>query len=135
MINIMFILLLLILYLLCNNKNYKEGFYNVPDYSDNSMWDPDWVGKRSLDCYKQNKRNCMKYSNCGLCLKDGKMTCIPGDVQGPLFKEDCEGWIHTNYYDRHIFGEKVVTISPPWSKFYPDYEARWPSPKSRATLQ
>ena len=77
----------------------------------------------------------MKYSNCGLCLKDGKQECIPGDVQGPLFKEDCEGWQHTNYYDRHIFGEKVVTLSPPWSKFYPDYEARYPSPTSRATLQ
>ena len=138
-INMNYIMLLLVavivFYWIFNNKNgNKEGFYNVPDYSDNSYWDPDWVGKRSLDCYKHNKRECMKYSNCGLCIKDGKMQCIPGDVQGPLFKEDCEDWMYNNYYDRYIFGEKVVTVSPPWSKFYPDYEARYPSPHVRSTL-
>ena len=77
----------------------------------------------------------MDYSNCGLCMKDGKIECIPGDVQGPFFKEDCQGWMHTNYYDRYIFGERVTTITPPWNRFYPDYETKYPSPKSRATLQ
>lgn len=107
------------------NLTNGEGGFN---------WDPLWVGNRSLDCYKLDKRDCMKYSNCGLCVKDGKMECIPGDTQGPLFKEDCHGWMHTNYYDRYAFGERVTTISPPWSMFYPDYEARYPSPQSRATL-
>jgi hypothetical protein len=140
--NLIFIaLLLLIIYMVYNKSQsqsqqpiLREKFYNIPDTAKHSYWNPDFVGKRALDCYDLNKRDCMKYSNCGLCHKDGEQTCIPGDVQGPLFKEDCQGWQYTNYYDRHIFGEKVVTLTPPWSKFYPDYEARYPSPTSRATL-
>ncbi len=104
------------------------------DLNYDGAWDPLAVGQTSNDCYNLSKRDCMKYSNCGLCMKDGKMECIPGDEHGALFKEDCEKWIYTNYYDRHIFGEKVVTVSDPWNAFYPEYEARYPSPTSRATL-
>ena len=112
-----------------------EGF--DPDshlVQEHHSWDPNWVGRKSLDCYTLSNRDCMKYSNCGLCLKHGKQQCIPGDVQGPLFKQDCEQWQHTDYYDRFIFGEKVHTVSPPWSKVYSDYETVWPSPKSVQTL-
>jgi hypothetical protein len=116
------------------NPTINEGFYNVPDNSNNHYWDPYWAGKQSEECYNNSPKKCMDYSNCGLCFKDGKPKCVPGDVHGPLFKGNCDGWMHTNYYDRHIFGEKVVTVSPPWSTFYSDYEVRHPSPVSRATL-
>jgi hypothetical protein len=111
-------------------------------YSAYETFDPSFASKEtswdhltsdsntSLDCYKETPRNCMKYSNCGLCVKNNNLTCLPGDVQGPYFDEHCENWVYTNYYDRHIFGEKVTTITPAWNKFYPDYEAWYPSPIS-----
>lgn len=130
-----FVIIIIGFVIFTNYSNNKEPFYNLPDTSENAYWDQyNWVGKRALDCYDLNKRDCMKYSNCGLCLKDGKQNCIPGDAQGPFFKQDCQGWQYTDYRDRYIFGEKVTYLTPPWSKFYPDYEARWVSPQSRATL-
>lgn len=117
-----------------NNFIYYEKYANLPDYSENVFWDPSWIGKVSNDCYELSKRDCMKYANCGLCRKDGKYQCIPGDNQGPLFKEGCDKWIHTNYRDRYIFKEKIVTESPPHDYRYLDYEAHYPSPQSRATL-
>ena len=120
------IVILVILFLMSNRTIHnKEHFY----------WNPLFKGQRSLDCYKLNKKDCMKYANCGLCLKDKKLTCIPGDYNGPFFKEDCLGWIHTNTYDRHMFdGERIRRRVPPWSMFYPTYEARYPSPRAWSTL-
>ena len=119
-----------VLVIFFNMLNYPvEGFDG-----EGFLWDPLWVGKKSNDCYSLNNRDCMKYSNCGLCDQFGRLECVPGDEQGPLFKDNCSQWIHTNYYDRHIFGEKVVTATPSWSQFYPEYELRYPSPTSRATL-
>ena len=117
-----------------NNIVYYEAYDQLPDYSEHDEWDLKWVGKRSKDCYELTNRDCMKYSNCGLCYRDGKLNCVPGDEHGPLFKEGCTRWVHTNYRDRHIFGEKDVTISPPHDYAYTDYERWLPSPQSRATL-
>ena len=98
------------------------------------QWDPLWVGKMSLNCYNETPDTCMNYSNCGFCINGGKKKCVPGDTQGPFFAGNCGRWMHTNYYDRHIFGEKVTTITPSWDEIYPDYELWSPSPISRATL-
>lgn len=128
---IVFTLIFLIALMICT---YTMIFKKDITSTEHFQWDPKWVGKTSLDCYKETPQSCMEYSNCGLCLKDGYRTCIPGDEQGPFFKEDCDQWMHTNYYDRYIFGEKVTTIRPPWSRFYSEYEAWYPNPRSRATL-
>jgi hypothetical protein len=117
------------------NKEKIEGFYRVPDYSINSLWDPDWVGKISDDCYNLTDRDCMKYTNCGLCIRKGRKECIPGDYQGPLFKQDCDLWQYTDFYDRYIFGEKWENTYHPWSRMYPEYEAIYPSPVIRSTLK
>ena len=117
------ILLLCVLLMRINVNQKLEHFY----------WEPRWVGPKSNDCYTEKPENCLKFSNCGICLNN-KNKCIPGDEQGPLFKERCNGWAHSNYYDRHIFGEKVTTITPSLSQFYPDYEYWAPSPTSRSSL-
>lgn len=117
-----------------NQFNNTSRRSNSSDDGEGFLWDPLWKGKRALDCYNLNKRDCMKYSNCGLCLKDGKSKCVPGDEQGPLFEENCEHWVHTNYYDRHIFDEKVTRISRPFDYHYPEYEVMYPSPTSRSAL-
>ena len=127
------------IYTKSNNVKTKENYSNelfdtIKEGKDNYSWNQLRVGPRSTDCYKLKGNNCLKYSNCGLCVKDGNLQCIPGDEQGPLFKEDCQGWIYTNYYDNSIFNEKVTSITPPWSMFYPEYEGRYPSPISRSAL-
>jgi len=99
------------------------------------QWDPLWIGKSSNDCYTEKPKDCLAYANCGLCYKDGKKKCLPGDTQGPFFAEGCRAWEHTNYYDRHIFGEKVTTITPSFDKFLPGYEIMYPSPVARSALQ
>nr|QBK88562.1 MAG: uncharacterized protein LCMiAC01_02390 [Mimivirus LCMiAC01] len=106
------------------NRTKYENFY----------WSPLHTGPESTDCYKLNKKNCVKYSNCGLCLKNGRLNCLPGDEQGPFFKEDCMGWFHNNHYDRYHIGEKVLRATPPWNMHYPSYETRYPSPVIRSTL-
>jgi len=133
----MLYLILIIIIILFILKQYKVEPYNtIPSYSydDNTQWNPGWFGKRNNDCYKLDKRNCMKYSNCGLCVKDGHSTCVPGDIQGPFYTDRCSSWIYTDYYDRHIFGEKVVTETPSWNVLYPEYEQLRSTPKSIATL-
>ncbi len=97
-------------------------------------FDPLFVGQDGVDCYKLYTDQCLNCANCGLCLKDNKLKCVPGDSKGPFWKDDCMGWIHTNEYDKYIFGEKVIRATPPWSMYYPSYETRYPSPKIASTL-
>jgi len=94
---------------------------------ENFQWDPIWFGKTSSDCYDETARDCMKYSNCGLCYKNGIKTCIPGDSYGPFFKDNCSNWEYMNYYDEHIFNDKINSITLPWNTRYPIYEIYYPS--------
>ena len=117
----------------------KTEYFDVDLFASDDLgndWEPLWVGEQSDDCYSLSKGDCLKYSNCGLCHQKGKKQCIPGNVDGPLFKEGCDGWTYTNYYDRHIFNEAVTQTTPSWDKWYPNmYEVWYPSPITQATLQ
>jgi hypothetical protein len=101
-----------------------------------TMWNPLQVGPESLDCYKESPETCLNFANCGLCHQGNRVSCKPGDSMGAFFDETCMGWTHSNYYDRHIFKEKVTTTVPSWSKFYnQDYEIWYPDPQIQGTLQ
>ena len=123
------LLLLFLILIVILTKNTNNEHFDPLWTSKETTWNPRMVGKTSSDCYNESRRDCMKYSNCGLCVSGGnEAQCVPGDVQGPYFKEKCDHWAHTDYYDRYVFGEKIFTVTPSWSKFYPDYEAWYPSP-------
>lgn len=117
-------------------EHYQTDLFDhLAQGKENNSWNQLRQGRNAVDCYKLTGRQCMKYSNCGLCTDNDKVVqCIPGDEQGPLFKENCDLWHYTNYYDRYQFESKVPNTSYPWSKFYPDYETRWPSPVAWRTL-
>ena len=112
----------------------QENFNSIPISSGNP-WNYNNVGPTTSDCYNLDNKTCLQYSNCGLCLKDNKSTCLPGDEQGPFFVEDCQKWAYTNFYDGRTTDDKQTIITPPWNTFYPIYEARYPSPISVSTLQ
>ena len=87
------LIIFIILYLIqIEEKSLKEHF----------QWDPLWVGKTSSNCYEESNKDCLKYSNCGLCSNGSQKQCIPGDVDGAFFKEGCQRWEYANYYDRNI---------------------------------
>lgn len=138
---LLFIIAVIIIWLLYTDYtdyNTTECFdpnENHPVSKVNYQQDPKWMGKTALDCYKQQPRDCLKYSNCGICMKDGIMQCKPGDVNGPFFEDQCNNWIFKNVYDRRIFKEEVTTVSPPWNRFLPEFEVFFPEPSSYAGLQ
>jgi hypothetical protein len=115
----------------------NELFDKIDAGQHNDSWNQSQFGQNFVDCYNLPPNKCLNYSNCGLCIKNGHPPkCIPGDEQGPLFKEGCDKWAYGDYYDRNNFAEKVVRVVDPWDKFYPtDYEASYPSPISRSALQ
>lgn len=102
---------------------------------ENFMWDPLWAGNDATDCYGLSSGDCLKYSNCGLCLKNKKSKCVPGDQQGPYFKTGCKKWAYGNYYDKQLFDEADINVTPSFDHRYPDYEIWYPSPISRSALR
>ena len=113
-------------------------FTDIKEGKHNNYWDQLGYSlpgtQDAVDCYNLNESDCLKNFNCGLAIKDGNKQCVPGDVHGPLFSSQTDWWQYTNYYDKFIFDDKSTSTTRPWSTFYPDYEAWFPSPQSRATL-
>lgn len=127
------IIIVVLLYLIiCGYKkqdtSVKEGYgvgpkySNIPDYSSNSYWDSLWVGNLESDCYNLNAKDCTNATNCGLCYRGNRATCVPGDSKGALFEEKCDKWKYTNYYDRKYVNGKICRKVLPWSHRYPEYE-------------
>lgn len=53
-------------------------------------------GDNECNCYKKkNLINCTSCTNCGMCLKNGKAKCIPGDHLGPYFEDGCQKWVNS----------------------------------------
>ena len=44
-------------------------------------------------CDNMNPYNCKSCVNCGLCYEyDGTVSCVPGTIDGPYFRKDCQYW-------------------------------------------
>lgn len=45
------------------------------------------------DCGKRGRYLCSKCVDCGYCItNDGRGECVPGDIKGPYFRDDCYIW-------------------------------------------
>jgi len=84
-------------------------------------------GIQTEDCYSKSNGECLNYTNCGICEKYGNKTCQPGDNFGPFYKDDCQYWSYSNYYDKRNFGKKITRRCRPEVYHYHDYETRHPS--------
>jgi hypothetical protein len=62
------------------------------------------------------------------------MECVPGDEDGPLYKGNCKKWIYANYFDRYIYGDKIISVVDPWSKIYSEQKPGLPTPWARSTI-
>lgn len=78
----------------------KEGFHATLGYHK----------KYCPSCGTKSRKSCSKCLNCGFCVtSDGHGECVPGDSNGPYFRDDCMYWEYGyNYADSfypysHIF--------------------------------
>lgn len=45
------------------------------------------------NCGKRDKLQCFECKTCGWCLTpNGYGECVPGDLNGPYFRQDCLAW-------------------------------------------
>lgn len=127
---IVFLVVIVIAWIIYANIAKSEHYTNFGDY-----WDVIDYGKKYDNCYELNENDCMAYSNCGLCVKNGVPTCKPGDMYGPLFSGDCDYWRYSNYYDGFPFETTYVNTSRPWSRHYSDFGLGLADPISRSSAK
>jgi hypothetical protein len=102
MISLILAIIVIIVIYYCSSESYQDI---------GTHWDIEWTGPSSSNCYQNTAKNCLDYSNCGVC--NGK--CVPGDVQGAYFKQGCNTWKYNNYYDGRIYDKGITRLSRPWS--------------------
>ena len=57
------------------------------------------------NCGQRNKLQCFDCSSCGWCLTpNGYGECVPGNSNGPYFRQDCLAWEYnpTTFFHRRI---------------------------------
>lgn len=109
------ILISIIAGLYSNKINNLVSQYEKMENISSQVWDVLNIGTVTDDCYSKSEKECLNYSNCGLCR--GK--CVPGDVNGPFFEScDCdEGWVYGNYYDKYIFRSHDILKTPSYDTY------------------
>ena len=133
---LLLILFFLIIIILNNNRN-TENFGNSWDNllfgsQIRKAWfynteRPGKYSREAAECYNLSPAACINNTNCGLC---NDTRCVPGDVYGPLFTTNCENWTYKDSYDYD-----VIRKNRPDTYWYPEYEARFPSPTVVAGLE
>lgn len=100
------------------------------------QWDPLWTGKNSVDCYAETPSDCLTYSNCGLCYKEGQPnpSCVPGDINGSI-ETGCKKWKYTDYYGEDIFNRKITRTVDSWDRFLPGFESKNIDPIAMSVAQ
>lgn len=121
----MIIFTLILLYILWYLNTY---FYNKESFNVMNIGNGQYT-KLSNDCYTESPETCLNYSNCGLCQKNGKQKCLPGDVNGPYYHLGCNEWEYLDNYDERIYDKKNLVNTVPFDHYYPnDYEMWYPPP-------
>ena len=105
---IIFLLLLLIFF--SRNKN-RESFYASK-----------FSGRYCSGCGSKNRHKCSKCVNCGYCIPtNAPPSCVPGDVQGPYFREDCYHYEYMYPYSSKVGRHEGIISYFPNFGYYPHY--------------
>lgn len=73
------------------------------------------------NCGKLGERRCGDCPSCGWCVSDnGYGECVPGDANGPYFRQDCVDWQHMSNYKIHMspYGEPIYPVYDPYNFSY-----------------
>lgn len=82
-----FVIVVLSMPLSCSPGLNTEGFYGG------------YYRKYCPSCGWRSRRSCANCINCGYCVTpSGYGECIPGDHNGPYFRDDCLHWSYGNLY-------------------------------------
>jgi len=71
------------------------------------------------NCGYFNLSDCARCVSCGWCISKNSAQCIPGDIRGPYFRDDCLQWKY--HYRNYIF----PFIYPYYHYTYPVYRRRY----------
>lgn len=86
---------------------YGYNFYNQYD--------------KCKNCGDNSRDQCSACNNCGWCLhSDGYGQCVPGDVNGPYFRQDCYNWFHKYDYLQYPYHPYYNTVQ---INSYPGYKS------------
>lgn len=101
---IVIIVVCFILQRLVNKKTIEGfgGFGSYGGYGYHSYYPYRYCSK----CGYKSRRKCADCTNCGYCLPyRGPGECVPGDNNGPYFRQDCMVWEYNSPYNdyAHIF--------------------------------
>lgn len=67
----------------------REGFYSYNNY----------FKEYCPSCRYRDRYSCGKCTNCGLCgFNNGTSECVPGNSDGPYYREDCDFWTYGDPY-------------------------------------
>lgn len=118
------IIILVIIVIYLNWEPIMEPFYDLTHLDPNC-----------LDCYSKSGEHCMDCANCGICIINGKGKCLPGDLEGPYYTEECDKWIYQDKKSGKESKIRKTVLNKPWNHFYPQLNlVRWSSPVFRARL-
>jgi hypothetical protein len=120
------IIIVLIIGIYCTKEfsNLNEQFYDLTP-----------LGPRCGNCYYKSPDDCMACANCGVCGIGSLAKCVPGDINGPFYTDECNTWLYTDHKEGKINKEKTTISSRPWNWFYPHMNlTRYPSPVFRSIL-
>ena len=84
------------------SRYYTEHFYSYNSY----------YKRYCPSCGWRSRETCSKCINCGFCItREGKGSCVPGDSQGPFFREDCMYWEYGSPYRYYPYANLYPVIS------------------------
>ncbi len=98
----------IIIYLVAKYGN-MENFYTYNSY----------YKQYCPSCNWRSRRTCSKCLNCGYCeTAQGVGECVPGDANGPFFRNDCVTWQYGDAYQYYpyanLYPVNLVKSSNPY---------------------
>lgn len=74
-------------------------------------------------CYSKNPRSCMTCLNCGVGITSkGKIVCVPGDSNGPYFREpDVKYYAYGKQWRDKIMPQTQVASIYPYNIWHEDH--------------
>ena len=103
------------------NKYFDKNYYTSPAFYKNRYRKyNNYLNypRYCSNCSYLNQKKCKSCQNCGICYtNNGVGECIPGDKNGPYFREDCAYWDFNKNYNSLGYNYNYLdypTVIPRW---------------------